>query len=215
MIRVNVLYAAPPDGDDASAAYASRASSFFTKQPPGNPAIHLGHIGPLIADEDRLGGDGVPWRTAPSEGDADEADGDDARAAASLTLFLISCAADGAVHRSVRQLTRRLNSASSTEDAASTLAAKAEEATTATAASGIRYYVLAALGHARCANSATQMADAIFGAGRRFDKALVGSGVVESVCPRLETQVELCGPEAQFDPWLELLLGKLKQHYSE
>jgi hypothetical protein len=116
---------------------------------------------------------------------------------------------------------RTLKPASSVEETARSRAIGAAAATVP-AAGGVRCYALAALGHARCENSANQMADTIFGTGRRFDKALSGSGFFQnasgaSSCtvPRLETQVELCGPETEFDPWLELLLQKVVEDCSE
>jgi hypothetical protein len=55
------------------------------------------------------------------------------------------------------------------------------------------------------------MGDTIFGTGRRFEKALAGSSIFETLpyVPRLETQTELCGPEDEFDPWVMSLVEKI------
>ena len=212
MIRVNILHAPPPDGDDASAIYASRASDFFLKQNGDTSCAKvmlLGHVGPLTVNED---GAGLPWR---SDVDTNTTSSDkDSTATGSLTLFLISCAADGSVDRSVRKIMRKLKAADATSKSTADAAA--------TATSRCRYAV-AAIGHARCENSANQMADTIFGTGRRFDKALAGSGLfvdnnggTSSIgVSILETQAELCGPETEFDPWLELLLRKIVDESSK
>jgi len=71
-------------------------------------------------------------------------------------------------------------------------------------------YAIAALGHARCENSANQMADTIFATARRFDKVMSSSGMFVDTSlkwKRLETQVELNGPEVDFDPWLKSLIN--------
>ena len=73
-------------------------------------------------------------------------------------------------------------------------------------------YAIAALGHARCENSANQMADTIFATTRRFDKLMSSSGMFVDTSlkwKRLETQVELNGPEVDFDPWLKSLIQSI------
>jgi hypothetical protein len=69
------------------------------------------------------------------------------------------------------------------------------------------YYAVVLLGHARCENSASQMGDVIFGAGRRFEKSLSCSSRFQCTTSRLETQVELGDPIHDFDPWIMDLLS--------
>jgi hypothetical protein len=100
----------------------------------------------------------------------------------SLLLIIVSCAADGSIHRLVRKASKRLG--------------------------GDARFAVALLGHARCDNSAKQMNQTIFGAGRRMEKTL--SNHFATIQGRLETQVELVGPEQDFDPWLESLVSNLR-----
>jgi hypothetical protein len=99
-----------------------------------------------------------------------------------LLLIVISCAADGSIHRLVRKASKRLG--------------------------GDARFAVALLGHARCDNSAKQMNQTIFGAGRRTEKTL--SNHFATIQDRLETQIELVGPEQDFDPWLESLVSNLR-----
>jgi len=55
---------------------------------------------------------------------------------------------------------------------------------------------VALLGHARCETSAKQMEDTVYGGGNRF---------ANKAAYVVKTQVELEGPEAKFDPWIEEL----------
>jgi hypothetical protein len=219
IIRINILYSPPPDvgpgdGDDASQSYALRASEFFlnlNKQNKQNNnendttnTIYNTSVGPLaVNDRD----DGLPWCINNDDnndnGKASSSDDTTATTTTNITLFLISCTADGSVNRLVRKITRKLKNLSTASTNTNT--------NTSTMNFGIAAVGL--LGHARCDNSSKQMADTIFGSnGRKFDKALQQSSItvvgedVVSVSTRLETQVELYGPEQDFDPWLEGLL---------
>ena len=100
-------------------------------------------------------------------------------------LLIISCGADGSIHRLMRKAVRNLKSSASGAGGSS---AK---------------FAVALLGHARCANSAIQTEQTIFGAGRRIEKTL--SDHLSKIHDRIETQVELVGPEQEFDPFLESL----------
>jgi hypothetical protein len=114
-----------------------------------------------------------------------------------LTVFLISCAADGSIHREVRKLTKAVK----------------EEKSSSSLSSDKECYAVALLGHAVCDNSAKQMADAVFGAGRRLVKALQKKKRTGGECCPVfvvETQVELVAPEEGFDGWVEGLIAKTK-----
>jgi len=197
-ILVNILHTPPPDGDDASVTYASRASDFFLAKDKDDSScikVVIGYVGPLIINDDA----GLPWRIS-SDDDAILSAKDSLTAETqTLTLFLISCAADGSVDRSVRKIMRKLK-AKDTDAGIRTVNSK---------------YAVAALGHARCENSANQMADTIFGTGKRFHKTLTLSSLFDGSMPKLETQVELCAPEQEFDPWLELLFQLVKDECSK
>ena len=232
IVHVNMLYSPPPDvgpgdGDDASQSYALRASEFFLNNSRSNNHGHdtskitMGYVGPLaVNDNDNSDVVGLPWCINNDDNDIASSADTATSTTIDITLFLISCTADGSVNRSVRKITRKLKN----NNNATT--------TTTTAGSISTAVVVGLLGHARCDNSSKQMADTIFGNnGRKFDKALQqqqqqqsssttildeddGSGGDENnvVSPvslsttRLETQVELYGPEQDFDPWLEGLL---------
>jgi hypothetical protein len=129
-----------------------------------------------------------------------------------LHLFIISCAADGSVHRSVRKLARSL-----------TAKQKGEKMALGHQDNSRNFsFALVLLGHARCDNSAKQMADTIYRAGRRFEKSLllllqvlqqeqtsITSPIISNMGRRCETQVELEGPEVKFDPWIMALAQSL------
>jgi hypothetical protein len=111
-----------------------------------------------------------------------------------LCVFLISSAADGSVNRMVRKVSQLL---------------KKENDTNTKDKNYEYYYAVALLGHARCENSALQMGDVIFGAGRRFEKSLSCSSRFQctGTTGRLETQVDLVDPIHEFDPWIMALLS--------
>jgi len=154
--------------------------------------------------------------------------------------MLLSCTADGSVNRSVRKILRALSKEKKSPPPA-TAAATARGAgttiyTTATAddlqpqqqaivvdqthkTHTITITGCGLLGHARCDNSAKQMAETIFQSGRKFEKQVSAYGggsqtttttttnhMLPRILPRLETQVELIGPEVEFDPWLATIL---------
>jgi hypothetical protein len=124
-----------------------------------------------------------------------------------LHLFIISCAADGSVHRSARKFARslaNLNIQEKHNDIASSLQQQQQQQCC--------YFALTLLGHARCDNSAKQMADTIYSAGWRLEKSLLALQATRSsitattTFSRCETQVELEGPEIKFDPWFMMTL---------
>ena len=180
---VNILYATPPDGDDASLTYATIASDLCT----GQDGVTLGYVGQLAVNDDD--GADLPWCIEADNSHTPE------NVHQALTVFLVSCTADGSVNRNVRKIMRKLPKGGAAE------------------VNCARHYAIAALGHARCENSAMQMADTIFGTARRLDKSIAGSGFFDigPAAPpsliRLETQVELCGPEKEFDPWFKSLMN--------
>jgi hypothetical protein len=229
MHNVTIWYAPPPDGEDCSATYASRASGLLSSSSScSSSSVGDGDGDGAEAEADVVNMNvNVKVQIAPlnpddSLWDCDHNDVDDdggqamgSKAQTDLHLFLISCAADGSVHRSVRKLTRKLLSLSSSKHKKnddhndSAQAAQGDDSTsTSNSTSGCCcQFAVALLGHARCETSAAQMADTIFGTGRRFEKALSTSTnpVFTNITPqqrRLEEQVELCGPEIAFDPWV-------------
>lgn len=113
-----------------------------------------------------------------------------------IHFFIISCDADGSVHKAVRKSSRELTK-------------QAQQNKEGDSASSItqNYIAVALLGHARCENSAQQMKDTIFTAGRKFDKAATGLGA--RLIDRVEVQAELEGPEVVFDPWVKATLEDL------
>ena len=182
MLIVNILYSPPPDGDDASSTYADRAVEYLNSI----KEVSLGYVGPLqINDNDGV----LPWYIEQNNTTEEDI---------IITIFLISCSADGSVHRNIRKIMRKIpkdvnvkpNNDNNNKQ---------------------HFFVIAALGHARCENSANQMADTIFATARRFDKVMFSSGIfdISVKWKRLETQVELTGPEVDFDPWLKSLIQSI------
>ena len=181
MLIVNILYSPPPDGDDASSTYTDRAVEYLTSI---NKEVSLGYVGPLKVNDDDNDDRALPWYIEQNKTIEDKA----------ITIFLISCSADGSVNRNVRKIMRKIpkdvNDKSKDNNKQ-------------------HFYAIAALGHARCENSANQMADTIFATARRFDKVMSSSGLFVDTSlkwKRIETQVELNGPEIDFDPWLKSLI---------
>ena len=155
-----------------------------------------------------------------------------------INLMLLSCTADGSVNRSVRKILRALSKEKkSPATAAATARGTATTIHTSTTATAddlqppqqqaivvdqthkthtITITGCGLLGHARCDNSAKQMAETIFQSGRKFEKQVSAYGggnhatmtnhMPSRILPRLETQVELIGPEVEFDPWLATIL---------
>jgi hypothetical protein len=109
-----------------------------------------------------------------------------------LHFFVVSCDADGSVHKAVRKISRELS----------------KKGTEISATETHQYYAVVLLGHARCENSAQQMKDTIFTAGRKFDKVLDGSFGAR-LRDRVEVQAELEGPDESFDPWVKAALDQL------
>jgi len=182
MLIVNILHSPPPDGDDASSTYADRAVEYLTS----SKEVSLGYVGHLkVNDNDDRA---LPWSIEQNN----NTEGDTV-----ITIFLISCSADGSVNRNVRKIMRRIPKDTNKPNNYNNKQ---------------YYYAIAALGHARCENSANQMADTIFSTARRFDKVMSSSGMFVDTSlkwKRLETQVELSGPEVDFDPWLKSLLQSI------
>ena len=181
MLIVNILYSPPPDGDDASSTYTDRAVEYLNSI---NKEVSLGYVGPLQVNDDD--GAELPWYIEQNKTTI----GDNRY----ITIFLISCSADGSVNRNVRKIMRKIPKE---------IESKSNDKQ--------QNYAIAALGHARCENSANQMADTIFATARRFDKVISSSGLFSSASEwkRLETQVELYGPEVDFDPWLKSLIPSI------
>ena len=185
MLIVNILYSPPPDGDDASSTYADRAVEYLNSI---NKEVSLGYVGPLKVNDDDNDDRALPWYIEQNKTTEDKA----------ITIFLISCSADGSVHRNVRKIMRKIP--------------KDTVIPNNNNDNKRYYYAIAALGHARCENSANQMADTIFATVRQFDKVMSSSGMFVDTCSkwnRLETQVELTGPEVDFDPWLKSLIQSM------
>lgn len=113
-----------------------------------------------------------------------------------LHLFILSCAADGSVHRAVRKISREFNKNNKSGEAFST---KSQQ----------HQYAVALLGHARCENSAQQMKDTIYAGGRKLDTSLQKNSALVSLVSRLEMQAELENPATTFDPWIGALWGSL------
>ncbi|CAJ1950628.1 unnamed protein product [Cylindrotheca closterium] len=114
-----------------------------------------------------------------------------------LLVLLMSCSADGSIHRLLRKATKRLTQQDSNDGSSSSRIIQSVP------------LAVVLLGHARCDNSAKQMKDTIFGSGRRIEKALLNtnnSPFASIQQDRLETQVELVGPEVDFDPWWSLVI---------
>ena len=101
-----------------------------------------------------------------------------------LCLIVISCDADGSVHKNVRKVIRKLSTDPSGETGLG---------------EGNRLVVIL-LGHAVCSNSAMQTDSEIYRHGRKLAKML---GANKSDGTLLEIQVELDSPEDKFDPFIQ------------
>jgi len=116
-----------------------------------------------------------------------------------LNIFIISCSADGSVDRVVRKLVRTMKS--------STRSGETDDSSCQELPiiSSRCFVALALLGHARCENSAQQMKDTIFTAGRKFGKQMQEYFKDSQFADRLEVQAELDGPEMTggFDEWVQ------------
>lgn len=117
-----------------------------------------------------------------------------------VRLLLLSCGRDGSTDRAVRQWTRRLREEEQEAEAGAeeTTAAAAGASSPAGKTTAVPFDAVALLGHAVCRTSSEQMADEIFGPGRKLARRLVASTTADV----LEVQVELAGPEEEFDGWL-------------
>jgi hypothetical protein len=151
-----------------------------------------------------------------------------------VMMFVISCAADGSVHRSVRKVMRVLknhhpqkNNTNQQEQPEQNNNTQREESSSESPSllpqqqqqQQVVVVAVALLGHARCENSANQMKDTIFGTGRRFVSAWSSPTATTTTTTEIvrrelattststtcETQAELEGPEKVFDPWVESL----------
>ena len=103
-----------------------------------------------------------------------------------LLVLIISCEADGSVHRDVRKLTRQITASGETSELGRL--------------QNNHRIVVVLLGHAICHNSANQMESEIFRVGRKLAKLLgaeTGKGTL------LETQVELESPQVSFDAFMQ------------
>eukprot|EP00985_Skeletonema_marinoi_P024398 scaffold16946_cov80-Skeletonema_marinoi.AAC.1 len=185
-----ILYSPQPDEQpDSSAAYeyAKRASDMISQhqQRQQTVAIHRLSLDSL----DMIGKQ------------AAAASLEDEEKAASCTIIILSCSADGSVDRIVRKIIRNMKNQENNKDDSS----KTDQSTS-------ERVVTVLLGHARCDNSANQMKDTIFNYGRKFHKCIEqlqsvsssNSTANTSVRERLEVQVELEGPDVPggFDEWV-------------
>ena len=168
MLIANILYSPPPDGDDASSTYTDRAVEYLNSI----KEVSLGFVGTLQVNDDDNDDGLLPWYIDQNNTTKEDM---------VTTIFLISCSADGSVNRNIRKIMRKIpNIRPNNNDSKQC------------------YYAIAALGHARCENSANQMADTIFATARRFDNVMSSSGMFVDTSlkwKRLETQVELTGNE--------------------
>jgi len=147
MLIVNILYSPPPDGDDASSTYTDRAVEYLNSI---NKEVSLGYVGHLKVNDDNTDDDrALPWYIEQNNSTKEDKE---------ITIFLISCSADGSVNRNIRKIMRKIPKDTDTES-------KSND-------NKQHFYAIAALGHARCENSANQMADTIFATARRFDKVI-------------------------------------------
>uniref|UniRef100_A0A7S4K9M1 Uncharacterized protein n=1 Tax=Odontella aurita TaxID=265563 RepID=A0A7S4K9M1_9STRA len=199
-VVVHILHAPSPDApaggeEDASATYAHRASTILQSHQRGHPLVRIGHVGRLSVD------DGPLWVVNQGRGGYGNGNGDEQLAASpqevtTVFLFVLSCSADGSIDRSVRKVARKLPSSSDGSN----------DGPAARGTESVRKFAVALLGHARCENSAQQMGDTIYTAGRRFEKALLKCALFSPPSPtiakRLETQAELRSPEDEFDLWV-------------
>jgi hypothetical protein len=148
-----------------------------------------------------------------------------------LYLFIVSCAADGSVHRSVRQFARSLaHVVKRVDQQDSNSITSGGSSSNSAGCKNHNRFALTLLGHARCDNSAKQMADTIYSAGTRLEKSLLQvlpsvqrqqqqrqqqqqtmttSSPINDHIGRCDTQVELEGPEVKFDPWIMTLAQSL------
>lgn len=192
MLYVHILYSPLPEektGDDspqpASLDYSQRAARLLGENANKSSSVTVVSVEPLPADVKQI--------ETLDRNNQDERE-------KIFFLFVISCAADGSVHRSVRRFARSLPK-------------KKVESNVVLSSRCTAALVL--LGHARCDNSAKQMEETVYGAGRRLEKALLQSNLFSSSSSfarddaplkRCETQVELEGPEDKFDEWVSNML---------
>ena len=93
MLVVNILYSPPPDGDDASSTYTDRAVEYLN-----SINKEVGFVGPLKVNDDD--DDPLPWYIEQNN----TAIGDNR----CISIFLISCSADGSVNRNIRKIMRKI-----------------------------------------------------------------------------------------------------------
>jgi hypothetical protein len=179
MVKVSVFYAPQPEeSPDSSASYefANRINELHGQKHGEHDHQQMN------ITVNRLSVDSVG--TIVSSDDDIEAEEDQ------LSIFLISCSADGSVDRIVKKLVRSMKDSETTGEENP----KRQK----------HYCAIALLGHARCENSAQQMKDTIFSNGRKFQQAVVRKSLKEGVnmdARKLEVQAELEGPGA-FDEWI-------------
>jgi hypothetical protein len=190
MVKVSVFYAPQPEeSQDSSASYefANRISTLHGQQQHDNDDADDKKMNITI---NRLNVDS-PDAIVSSNGDNKTLEDQ-------ISIFLISCSADGSVDRIVRKLVRSMKDSETTgED---------------NPQKQKRYCAIALLGHARCENSAQQMKDTIFTNGRKFQQAIVRKSSKEGVntdARTLEIQAELEGPGG-FDEWIGECLRLVK-----
>jgi hypothetical protein len=187
----------------AAVEYCQRAARLFLSLNDGDTTVQMKRevvVGIEPMPDDAL--------SLMDNGSATSSTSENQTTTTTLYLFVISCAADGSVHRSVRKFARSLAKVNMNKG-------------------GVcckdNCFAVTLLGHARCDNSAKQMADTIYGAGWRLEKSLLQAAsllfplsLVSDDRPRqrCETQVELEGPEVKFDPWIMALAQSLSSSSS-
>lgn len=190
---VSIIYAPSPDEsisdqeECAAFQYANRAKEALLVS-PSFEENHISSWNVAISCIEESSFENI-LSCQESENPSDENETSSPKA---LVLLILSCSADGSIHRSLRKATKRLGKQDNR--------------------SHIIHLGVVLLGHARCDNSAKQMKQTIFGSGRRIEKTLLTTrnDAFVSIQERLETQVELVGPEEEFDPWWSSVIQKFQ-----
>jgi hypothetical protein len=233
-LHVKIRYAPLPEestsssedggGSPAAVEYCQRAARLFLSLNDGDDSVQMKRE--VVVDIEPLPDDASSLQQNDSSAAASTSENQTTTRTTTTTtlyLFIITCAADGSVHRSVRKFARTL--AKLKTDSANNNTGGNDK--------NNHCFALTLLGHARCDNSAKQMADTIYGAGWRLEKSLLQAASLlfpvslEAVVSgadhglptrqqqqRCETQVELEGPEVKFDPWIMALAQSMSSSLS-
>jgi len=201
-MNVKIYYCPQPDEKPENSAafeYAKRASELLTNN---NTSMSID----------------VHNFSADSLNHIFELDGKDARTSTpcienanqmTCTIVLLSCSADGSVHRIVRKIRNFKNNLKSSDYSVEHFneGSSPESSFSSTTKPKACKMAIALLGHARCENSANQMNDTIFSHGRKFHQSIDGFAArtgCTHMLKKLEVQVELEGPDQPggFDEWV-------------